>query len=40
MPFTDNEGEQVGGYARIKAYKDSIEAQDREVLMLSSGDIF
>jgi 5'-nucleotidase len=40
MPFADNEGEQIGGYARIKAYKDSIEAHGREVLMLSSGDIF
>ncbi|MEW6713031.1 MAG: bifunctional UDP-sugar hydrolase/5'-nucleotidase, partial [Candidatus Riflebacteria bacterium] len=32
--------EMVGGYARIKAYKDSLEEEGRNVLMLSSGDIF
>ena len=32
--------EEVGGYARIKAYKDSLEQQGHNVLMLSSGDIF
>ena len=40
MAFDGPTGNGVGGYARIKAYKDSLEAQGREVLMLSSGDIF
>ena len=40
MQWETPEGKTVGGYARIKNYKDSIEKQGREVLMLSSGDIF
>jgi 5'-nucleotidase len=32
--------EEVGGYARIKAYKDGLEKQGHHVLMLSSGDVF
>lgn len=39
MPVASG-SENVGGYARIKAYKDSLEKQGRKVLMLSSGDIF
>lgn len=40
MPFDGPTGNGVGGYARIKKYKESLEKQGREVLMLSSGDIF
>lgn len=30
----------MGGYARIKAYKESLEAEGRKVVLLSSGDVF
>lgn len=40
MPFDTPAATDVGGYARIKAYKDKLVTEGREVLMLSSGDIF
>ncbi|PKL41986.1 MAG: hypothetical protein CVV41_16170 [Candidatus Riflebacteria bacterium HGW-Riflebacteria-1] len=40
MAFDGPTGNGVGGYARIKKYKDSLEEQGREVVMLSSGDAF
>ncbi|MDD2997647.1 MAG: metallophosphoesterase, partial [Candidatus Riflebacteria bacterium] len=40
MAFDGPSGNAVGGYARIKQYKESLEKKGREVLMLSSGDIF
>lgn len=40
MPFDGDTGSGVGGYARIKKYKESLEEEGREVIMLSSGDIF
>lgn len=40
MQFDNANGQTVGGYARIKNYKNSLEKSGHEVLMLSSGDIF
>lgn len=40
MAFDGPTGQGVGGYARIKKYKNLLEEQGREVVMLSSGDIF
>lgn len=40
MPFEASDGQTFGGYARIKSYKDNLEKQGRNVIMLSSGDIF
>lgn len=40
MQFDNPDGKTVGGYARIKKYKESIEKKGTDVLMLSSGDIF
>ncbi len=39
MEFENQNKEVVGGYARIKKYKESLEAEGKSVLMLSSGDI-
>ncbi|MDD3001836.1 MAG: bifunctional UDP-sugar hydrolase/5'-nucleotidase, partial [Candidatus Riflebacteria bacterium] len=39
MEFENQNNEIVGGYARIKKYKDALEAEGQSVLMLSSGDI-
>lgn len=36
----ESAGEMVGGYARIKNYKDSLDSEGRNVVMLSSGDVF
>ena len=40
MAFDGPTGNGVGGYARIKDYRKSLEDKGREVVMLSSGDIF
>ncbi|NCB39706.1 MAG: bifunctional metallophosphatase/5'-nucleotidase, partial [Erysipelotrichia bacterium] len=40
MTFDSPIGKGVGGYARIKAYKEQLEKDGKDVLMLSSGDIF
>ncbi|GAB4282011.1 MAG: bifunctional metallophosphatase/5'-nucleotidase [Candidatus Rifleibacteriota bacterium] len=40
LEFETDPGKLLGGYARIKAYKDAVEKEGRQVLMLSSGDIF
>lgn len=40
MQFDNADGKTVGGYARIKNYRDSIAKSGKDVLMLSSGDIF
>ncbi|MBU1107880.1 MAG: bifunctional metallophosphatase/5'-nucleotidase [Candidatus Riflebacteria bacterium] len=40
MAFDSPTEKGVGGYARIKEYRQSLEDQGREVVMLSSGDIF
>ena len=41
MPFDCASGTAMGGYARIKAYKDHLEEKEgRKVILLSSGDIF
>jgi len=38
--FDGPTGNSVGGYARIKKYKDTLEERGKEVIMLSSGDVF
>jgi 5'-nucleotidase len=40
LPVDSGDGSSCGGYARIKAYKDALEAEGREVLIFSSGDVF
>jgi 5'-nucleotidase len=40
MPFDCASGTAMGGYARIKSYKEKLEAQGRTVVLLSSGDVF
>jgi 5'-nucleotidase len=40
MAFDGPTGNSVGVYARIKKYKDNLEKQGREVVLLSSGDLF
>ncbi len=40
LPHDCASGTSLGGYARIKAYKESLEAQGRRVVILSSGDVF
>ncbi|HNV69364.1 MAG TPA: metallophosphoesterase, partial [Candidatus Ozemobacteraceae bacterium] len=40
LPYDCASGTAMGGYARIKAYKESLEAEGKTVLLLSSGDVF
>lgn len=39
QPFDCASGTKMGGYAKVKAYKDNLEMQGRKVLLLSSGDV-
>ncbi len=40
MPFDTASGTGMGGYARIKSYRDLLASEGREILMVSSGDVF
>ncbi len=40
MPFDCASGTAMGGYARMKAYRDRLEASGKKLVMLSSGDVF
>jgi len=40
MQFDNAAGQLTGGYARIKSYRDSLKKAGKDVLMVSSGDIF
>lgn len=40
MPFACASGPAEGGYARLAAYADRLRAQGRQVVLLSSGDVF
>ncbi|MBF0410294.1 MAG: bifunctional metallophosphatase/5'-nucleotidase [Candidatus Riflebacteria bacterium] len=40
VPFDCASGTSMGGYARLKKYKENLEASGRKVVMLSSGDVF
>ncbi|HOT26770.1 MAG TPA: bifunctional UDP-sugar hydrolase/5'-nucleotidase [Candidatus Ozemobacteraceae bacterium] len=40
MPSDCASGTAMGGYARMKAYRDRLSASGKKVVMLSSGDVF
>ncbi|HEY9070110.1 MAG TPA: bifunctional UDP-sugar hydrolase/5'-nucleotidase, partial [Candidatus Ozemobacteraceae bacterium] len=40
MPFDCASGTTMGGYARMKAYRDTLVTKGRNVVLLSSGDVF
>ncbi|HOY67932.1 MAG TPA: bifunctional UDP-sugar hydrolase/5'-nucleotidase [Candidatus Ozemobacteraceae bacterium] len=40
MPFDCASGTAMGGYARMKAYRDTLVTKGRNVVLLSSGDVF
>jgi 5'-nucleotidase len=40
LPFDCASGTAMGGYARIKSYKEALEQEGKTVIPLSSGDIF
>ncbi|MFZ2955410.1 MAG: bifunctional UDP-sugar hydrolase/5'-nucleotidase [Candidatus Ozemobacteraceae bacterium] len=40
MAFDCASGTGIGGYARLKAYKEGLEREGRTVCLLSSGDVF
>jgi len=40
MPFDCASGTAMGGYARMKAYRDHLAASGKQIVMLSSGDVF
>lgn len=40
MPFDCASGTSMGGYARMKAYRDRLDASGRKIVLLSSGDVF
>lgn len=40
MPFDCASGTAMGGYARMKAYRDRLAASGKKLVMLSSGDVF
>lgn len=40
MPFDCASGTAMGGYARMKAYRDRLASSGKNVVLLSSGDVF